>query len=252
MKTLAILISLLFSASAIFSQVVKNIIKPTGTVQYKFINKWEKKEHNATLQFNDHASLYFYGRTKDGLEQREVKEVGNNTTLEIADAEGWSNYQNFEKKQFISRDLIWTKFVLIEEETPDFAWNITDTQKKIGNFNCQEAICTFRGRTYHAWFTMDIPMSIGPWKLSGLPGLILEAYDENKEYQFVFVAIKIPTDDVTLIIPPTLSKKKMNWIDFNDGRKRKLEEVTKMLSSDMNQDGSSTIKLEVHNLEVFE
>ena len=39
------------------------------------------------------------------------------------------------------------------------------------------------------WFTPDIPVSEGPWKLHGLPGLILQA--EDSEHWFSFVCIEI-------------------------------------------------------------
>ena len=57
------------------------------------------------------------------------------------------------------------------ESLPHFSWNITEEQKTIDNYVCQKATCTFGGRTYEAWFAPDIPISDGPWKFYGLPGL---------------------------------------------------------------------------------
>ena len=49
---------------------------------------------------------------------------------------------------------------------------------------CVEATANYRGRTWTAWFAPEIPVQDGPWKLCGLPGLILEAHDANSDYIF--------------------------------------------------------------------
>lgn len=76
------------------------------------------------------------------------------------------------------------------EEIPRIQWEIVNDKKMIWDFQCQKATCTFRGRQYEAWFTTDLPINNGPWKFQGLPGLILEVYDTNKEYAFVYVGHK--------------------------------------------------------------
>ena len=52
------------------------------------------------------------------------------------------------------------------------------------------ATSDFRGRHWTAWFATDIPVSDGPWKLGGLPGLILEAYDKGHQYTFTAVGLE--------------------------------------------------------------
>lgn len=78
---------------------------------------------------------------------------------------------------------------LIESELPSINWVVTSDTKTIQNYTCQKATTTFKGRHYVAWFCADLPYSSGPWKLGGLPGLILEAYDPNGTVKFLFDAI---------------------------------------------------------------
>ncbi len=61
---------------------------------------------------------------------------------------------------------------------------MTDSVKNILGYDCFKAIAPYRGRRWTAWFAPEIPVQDGPWKLCGLPGLILEAYDTNHEYSF--------------------------------------------------------------------
>jgi GLPGLI family protein len=75
---------------------------------------------------------------------------------------------------------------LLEEKIPEINWKISQETKMIGGYDCQKATTTFRGRTYEAWFCSKLPYNIGPWKLGGLPGLILEAYDTKKQFVFTF------------------------------------------------------------------
>jgi len=63
----------------------------------------------------------------------------------------------------------------IAETAPKQEWTIyEDSTKNVLGFNCHMAKTHFRGRDWTVWFSEDIPMLLGPWKLGGLPGLILE------------------------------------------------------------------------------
>lgn len=78
----------------------------------------------------------------------------------------------------------------VNEIFPDFKWEITSEEKLINNLKCKKAVGSLRGRPFDAWFTSEIPISIGPWKFNGLPGLIVEAYSQDKRYSFVLRNIK--------------------------------------------------------------
>ena len=55
----------------------------------------------------------------------------------------------------------------------------------------------YHRRHWRAWFTTDIPLAYGPWKLHGLPGLILKAEADGG---FTFTATGLQKTD-RLITP---------------------------------------------------
>jgi len=85
----------------------------------------------------------------------------------------------------INEPLLDENYTVVDHKTKK-NWELYNDFKVIAGFKCQKAITTFRGRTFIAWFTPKIPVSTGPWKLNGLPGIILEAYDEEKKVNFLF------------------------------------------------------------------
>ena len=77
---------------------------------------------------------------------------------------------------------------------PDIAWEMGSERKQIGAYECRKATGAYAGRNYTVWFAPDLPFSDGPWKLGGLPGLILEAHDDKNEVAFVVKEISKNTD----------------------------------------------------------
>ena len=99
--------------------------------------------------------------------------------------------------------------------------------KKIGKFVCKKATTTFRGRNYTAWFTNEIPLPYGPWKLNGLPGLILEAYDSNKFVYWYSKNIEYPSNtdaDVQYLSIP-IKEKFLTYQEFKFFQKQELEKI---------------------------
>lgn len=70
-------------------------------------------------------------------------------------------------------------------ENLKFDWKILNEKEKIGTYNAQKATTEFGGRKWTAWFTTDLPFQDGPYKFSGLPGLIIKIEDDEKNYSWV-------------------------------------------------------------------
>lgn len=96
-------------------------------------------------------------------------------------------------------------------DTPnDIYWLLTNETKEIGKFVAHKAVANFRGREWEVWFTHDIPMSYGPWKLRGLPGLILEAKEKTEKIYFSAIKVEKTADSAISLynsIPKTGVKK---------------------------------------------
>ena len=118
-----------------------------------------------------------------------------------------------------------TTFTLVEKK-PVMNWKITKESQKILGYSCYKATTKFRGREYIAWFTPDIPYNFGPWKLGGLPGLILKV--ENDYFDYEAKRVVLNSDKITPIISlrnEEFAKSKFNlkksiefennWLSYN-------------------------------------
>ena len=76
------------------------------------------------------------------------------------------------------------------EPMPKQSWTLHNETQTIIGYKCQRATCRFRGRDFEAWFAPAIPVMRGPWKFSGLPGLILKVYDKEKLYSFEAIGLE--------------------------------------------------------------
>ncbi len=108
----------------------------------------------------------------------------------VDDPYGLSVYKNSPQLGFLSyREAVSTVLYYYTESMPQYQWEVLEGDSVICDYSCQKARTTFRGRTWIVWYSMDLPYADGPWKLCGLPGLILKA--EDSEGDFSFTAYKI-------------------------------------------------------------
>lgn len=92
--------------------------------------------------------------------------------------------------KFTYYDTAGTEKYCYSEDIPQINWEVGDSTKSILGYECFIATTDFHGRRWTAWFTPEIPVVAGPWKLQGVPGLILEAYADGGQYRFEATGIQ--------------------------------------------------------------
>jgi len=181
-------------------------------VHYKFshlrdtTNRATPYTENMALFLGKSSSVYksYDKQLEDALFKKQVKEAEANSPdgrIKINRQNSGSPLQYFQfpaqQKLFRKESLVINSY-LIEDALPVIDWKVSDDTASFGGMHCQKATAHFKGRDYTAWFCADMPFHAGPWKLNGLPGVILEAYDAKKEVVFKF-------DGIEKLAPPQLA-----------------------------------------------
>ena len=81
------------------------------------------------------------------------------------------------------------------EPTPDIAWTLSDDTLTVSGYLCQQATATHRGVEWHVWYTDEIPSAAAPWRLRGLPGLIIKA--ESEAHTFCLTELRQEASPIT-------------------------------------------------------
>ena len=95
--------------------------------------------------------------------------------------EVWTNYPD---GKVTVRDVILPNHYETCEPRKAIAWTLREDSSTIGGYLCHTATCELHGRTWTVCYADDIPSSAGPWKLGGLPGLILQAESSDGIHRF--------------------------------------------------------------------
>ena len=85
-------------------------------------------------------------------------------------------------------------------------WTLTEDTLTISGLLCHRATGKIYGKQWTAWYTEEIPSSAGPWKLRGLPGLIVKAEDSEKNHCFTLYETKNEVRDINMIGNPEYQK----------------------------------------------
>ena len=87
------------------------------------------------------------------------------------------------------------------EPLGEIQWEIGDSTKTILGYECVMAETDYHGIHWTAWFTPEVPIQEGPWKLTGLPGLILEASETTGQHSFIATGLENTNKEIVPVYP---------------------------------------------------
>ena len=88
-----------------------------------------------------------------------------------------------------------------EEPIPAVTWELSDEVKEVNGIPSKQARGKLYGREWIVSYATDVPLPVGPWKLTGLPGLVTEAVTTDSLFHFTLISFALTPDDERPIIP---------------------------------------------------
>lgn len=196
-------------------------------------NKTESYEAMLDFDTQTNESLYTV-LIKNKNTKTEIKQ-GNAIVLGSDFIDDELVYANFNDSIMVIQEQIDIEMMLFKEKIPKIVWNFLNDTKVENKLNLKKATTSFRGRNFTVWYTLDIPLSVGPWKLNGLPGAIATVEEDGKKYTWRLksfkkvegLAIKNPLSNSTYVVKsirdypnlkfetPERIKAKLRQIDSN-------------------------------------
>src|ERR1700744_6484049 len=173
-------------------------------VHYKFTHV--RDTTNRDHPYTENMALYIgknssaYKSYDNGVEQAELKKQVQAAMASSPDGHisinrqkkgsGAEYYEFPNERKLARKEGLVMETYLMEDAMPSIDWKISNDTMTFGGLHCQKATALFKGRDYTAWFCPDLPLHVGPWKLNGLPGVIVQAYDAKKDVQFMFDGVE--------------------------------------------------------------
>lgn len=207
-------ILLILGSSLLWAVALSSQVSLSKITYYCETNLAKGTQHNGvnTLYFDQTKGLFIHNE----FPKEDAYVSANNMTQFIkGDPEQLPVFTDLGEKMIVYKTDYSSQKILfiLEEELPTINWNLLNETKQIGSFNCSKAIGTFGGRTYEVWFTPEIPIPLGPYKLSGLPGMILEAQSQDGKVQYKFASYKEGVEGAITLERPQIGES-MSWEQF--------------------------------------
>lgn len=125
--------------------------------------------------------------------------------------------KDWESKSYKYYDRIIPDNFFFEGKLSEESWDILNEYDDYEGFKVQKAMTTYAGRTFVAWFSVDIPINDGPYIFGNLPGLIVKISDTKNHYSFKMVGISKMNKSLEHTVSPSpikVTKRKFFQLEY--------------------------------------
>lgn len=112
-----------------------------------------------------------------------------------------TTWQNYPQGKVTSLETIPPYRYLTTEKKTETQWTLLSERDTICGYPCQKATGQYGGRAWTAWFAETLPTRFGPWRLNGLPGLILRAVSDDGIHSFECNKVEAVKEPISYSIP---------------------------------------------------
>lgn len=191
-----IILSTLISYISISSQSYKIIY------DFKWRTEEQSKNYSSelTVLLKDEENSYFESLAKFKYDSIKTKLVDEGSRSFPSPKQQWKLqsliFKDLRSQTTITEENFFDK-VYLTTYTCKPSWKIQQEKGTLFNYNIQKAETYFGGRKWIAWFTNDVPISDGPYKFFGLPGLILKISDSEENFIFEIKGLTKENSNIT-------------------------------------------------------
>lgn len=238
--TIIVLLVAFFSGNITAQEVLSGTVKYQETTKFKF-ERTENQRRNDflasmpseiksdyVLHFEDSKALY--EENNDGQDEgagrmRMMKMHVSRTGGADPKPSLKKVYYDLKKNTKIEQLNFMTRNFIVKSEIESKAWKLTNEKSKILGYLCMSAQIIIDNKAIKAWFTPEIPLSVGPDVYTGLPGLVL-AVEKEGETIFLASSVEIIPLKKNIVSKPKEGKK-VTHEELNEIIKAKIEEFKK-------------------------
>ncbi len=179
---------------------------------------------NSLLTFNNDESIYEIDHTKSFIDSISQENKTEEIVFGLTSNNNTFVYKDFLKNKMTYTNSLQFKDFHIGDSLNIMNWELHDKKKEILGYTCTEATTLYGGRLYIAYFTDEIPISNGPWRFNGLPGVILDVKSIDNYFNITATSISIKKEKREFTNPYE-NEKLMTWDEFLQLYRKKYDEV---------------------------